>query len=352
MIDLELLNKMVEDKLVMKQKHPELDLYIYNYSPVVQYDKKWNDITRICRGLILDGEGKVVAKPFPKFHNLDEHPLQDIPDEPFDVYEKYDGSLLIVFYHNDMWRTATRGSFVSDQAVKGSEFLKELSIIKNYPTTGLNSNWTYLFEVIYSENRIVCKYDFEGLVLLGIYDNETCEEIDWREVEKLYHLFPDLRIARRYNGISDYSTLGDMISNDREGYVIRFKNGFRVKVKGDEYKRLHKILTNISSRDIWEYLVDNKPFNEILEKVPDEFYNWVKKTKDDIQFQFDSLKFEYKKIFNKILSISESKKQFALLSKHQKYPQILFAMYDGKNYEKIIWKLIYPSYSKPFKNDN
>ena len=46
-------------------------------------------------------------------------------------------------------------------------------------------------------------------------------------------------------------------------------------------------LTNISSRDIWEYLKDGKPMDEILDKVPDEFYNWVKDTKEELLNQYN-----------------------------------------------------------------
>ena len=81
-----------------------------------------------------------------------------------------------------------------------------------------------------------------------------------------------------------YDLLKEEISKDKEGYVIKFKNGFRMKIKGDEYVRLHKILTNISNRDIWEYLKDNKPFDELLEKVPDEFNDWVKTTIRDLKY--------------------------------------------------------------------
>jgi hypothetical protein len=56
-----------------------------------------------------------------------------------------------------------------------------------------------------------------------------------------------------------------------------------MKIKGSEYVRLHKILTNISNRHIWECLKDKKPLDEIIEKVPDEFYNWVKETKENFE---------------------------------------------------------------------
>ena len=352
-IDLNILNKYIEEGWVIKNEHPTLPISIYNYSPTTQYENKWDDVTRMCRGLILDTGGNVVAKTFPKFHNLDEHKIEDVPNEPFEVYEKYDGSLLIVFFYDGLWRTATRGSFVSEQALKGKEFLYQMSVIKNYPTTGLNTNWTYLFEVIYDENRIVCEYDFEGLVLLGMYDKENGKEVEWNEAIKLFALYSDFRIAKKYNGITDYSILGGMISTDREGYVVRFKNGFRVKIKGDEYKRLHKILTNVSSRDVWEYLSTNKPLDEILEKVPDEFYNWVKFTKAELELQYDIIEREYKWIYKTIMSLpfTSERKKFAEMATKYKYPNLLFLMYDNKDYEKVIWNLIYPSYSKPFKKD-
>ena len=41
-----------------------------------------------------------------------------------------------------------------------------------------------------------------------------------------------------------YDLLKEEIQKDREGYVVKFKNGFRMKIKGEEYKRLHKMVVN------------------------------------------------------------------------------------------------------------
>ncbi|NCW47728.1 MAG: hypothetical protein EBV95_06335 [Actinobacteria bacterium] len=98
--NINLINKYVEDGLVVKQDHPGYPISIYNYSRTCQYEGKWDDITLSCRGLVLDNEGNVVAKPFPKFFNYEElegmtfRPSK-IPNETFDVFEKMDGSLLI-----------------------------------------------------------------------------------------------------------------------------------------------------------------------------------------------------------------------------------------------------------------
>lgn len=350
---LNLLEQYYQNGLVLKQTHPNLDLTIWNYSPKVQYERLWDDVTKICRGLVTNSEGKIIARPFTKFFNYEEHSLDEIPNESFEVFEKMDGSLGIVFYYGGQWHMATRGSFISDQSIVGTRMLKELSILRNYPTTGLNPNWTYLFEIIYSENRIVCNYDFEGLVLLGAYETETGKEIGFDLLKHNVGIFNDVRVVRKYNGINDFTTLKETIGDDREGYVVRFKNGFRMKIKGEEYVRLHRILTNISSRDIWEYLKDEKPFDELLDKVPDEFYNWVKQTKENLLDQFEQIEKKSQKDFDEIIKIINiaDRKCFALEALKSDYPSILFSMLDKKDYRNIIWKLIYPTYTKPFKTD-
>jgi len=127
-----------------------------------------------------------------------------------------------------------------------------------------------------------------------------------------------------------------------------------MKIKGEEYKRLHRILTNISNRDIWEYLKDGKPLDEILDKVPDEFYNWVKETKYTLETDYSKIENEYIWIY-KILSRDEKingRKIFAEYALKYKHPSILFSMYDNRDYKNIIWKILYPNYSKPFKKDD
>jgi RNA ligase len=127
-----------------------------------------------------------------------------------------------------------------------------------------------------------------------------------------------------------------------------------MKIKGSEYVRLHKILTNVSNRDIWEYLKDGKPLDDIIKKVPDEFYDWVKKTKQNFERDFSNLKSEYELIFNSIMNSNEifSRKDFALKAINNNFPSILFYMYDEKDYEELIWKILYPDFSKPFKKEH
>ena len=90
-LNISLLEEMLEKGYVRKQQHPEAPLWIYNYTVEAQYERVWNDITLQCRGLILGHDYAVVARPFGKFFNLGEQENQHIPNEPFEVYEKWMG---------------------------------------------------------------------------------------------------------------------------------------------------------------------------------------------------------------------------------------------------------------------
>ena len=343
--DINILNDYIQKGLVVKNDHPTLPLSIYNYSRTCQYENKWDNITKSCRGLILDKDGNVIAKSFDKFFNLEEHSTEEIPNEDFEVYEKLDGSLGILFWYQGKWILASKGSFVSEQALKGKQILNS-----KYNVEPIPKGYTTLLEIIYPENRIVCNYgDDEVLVVLSMISNATGKELDYDSLLKINEE-TGLPVVKKYDGIQDYKTLKSLISKDREGYVVRFRNGFRMKIKGEEYVRLHRILTGFSNVDIWEYLKDDKNLDELLDRVPDEFDSWVRNTIKDIKTEYEKLDNEYKWIFKVLMRSpqSESKKGFAEHAKNYKHSGILFKMFEDKEYSHYIWKQIRPVYSKPF----
>jgi RNA ligase len=413
--NLELLQKhYIDTGKVIKQNHPTLPLSIYNYSRECQYNGNWDNITLNCRGLILDTEGNVIAKPFPKFFNYEE--IKDdkyahcegcrksgmincgyfdecggwemrsvIPNESFEVYEKMDGSLGIIFYYErnlsleeryniwfnnnyetgmerffdpnrlpnfddpyyeptpttkGEWHIATRGSFTSEQAIKGKELLDKLS------KTALISGYTYLVEIIYPENRIVVDYgDEEKLVVLGAYNNETGKEVKVDEMAN-----EGWEVVMKYKTWGeDWETLKKEISKDNEGYVIRFSGGMRMKIKGNEYVRLHRILTNFSTKDIWELLKNGEPLEPFLDRVPDEFDAWVKEVVNDLQNEFDTIKNKIEIEFRELID----KKEFADKIADNPNRSLLFKRLDSYSpqFDEMIWKLLKPKYEKPFKKD-
>ena len=327
---------LIAENYLRVQKHPTEELYIYNYTAKAQYDRVWNESTLACRGLILDADDRVVARPFPKFFNLGEIENQKIPNLPFKVYEKMDGSLGISYSINGKVFIATRGSFTSEQSVKATELLNT-TYKKAIPK--MNADYTYLFEIIYPENRIVLDYgNTEALVLLGIIETQTGKEMPLEDIG-----FP---IVKRYDGIKDIHDLKAMEEDNKEGFVIKFDNDFRLKVKFEEYLRLHRIITNVTSYNIWEYLKSGQSLDVVLEQVPDEFFKWAKLTKKNLQSEYAKVEAHAKSDFK----ILETRKESAAYYKKCKYPAILFRMLDKKEYDEIIWKIIKPKYEKPLSH--
>ena len=122
----QLIKEMIKQKYISVHKHPTFDLYIYNYTKQTEAEHVWNEATETCRGLILDKDMNIVARPFTKFFNYEELVEQhvNIPDLPFEVYEKLDGTLGIMYFANSDPYIATRGSFefMRDQLPRIIEF--------------------------------------------------------------------------------------------------------------------------------------------------------------------------------------------------------------------------------------
>ncbi|MFN8349504.1 MAG: T4 RnlA family RNA ligase [Spirosomataceae bacterium] len=346
------LQQLIAEDYIKVQKHPSAPLYIYNYTPKTQYDRVWNEWTLACRGLILDEEYNIVARPFGKFFNLGEMENQVIPNEPFEVFEKLDGSLGILYWHEGKPFIASRGSFSSEQALVATELLhtRYTQLIPQ-----LDPTKTYLFEIIYPENRIVVDYgDERKLVLLAVVDTQTGIDVT---VETQYFRSADAQsaaaaslrvngfeIVKRYDGLNDLHLLKTLEEENKEGFVVRFQSGYRLKVKFEEYQRIHRIVTGVSNVSIWEYLKEGLDLAPILEKVPDEFYDWVKQTHSQLLGQFAEIEAICKADFR----ILETRKDTALYFQTCRYPAVLFKMFDQKPYDEVIWKQLRPVFQKPF----
>lgn len=330
----------IKDKYITEVKHPQGELYIYNYTQKTQYERVWTKETLQCRGLILDELGNMVARPFPKFFNLEEH-QEKLPNEPFEIYEKLDGSLGILYFYENQPYIATRGSFTSVQAFNGTAILYE-KYKENF--SKLNPKVTYLFEIIYPDNRIVVDYgNQKDLILVAIIETATGQEISLKSTAAKIG-FP---VAKCYDDIRDIKFLKSLETDNQEGFVIRFQSGLRLKLKFEEYKRLHRILTGVSSKSIWETLKDGKSLETLLDRVPDEFYQWLEETKKNLLAQYQVIENDCKEEFKDL----GNRKETAFYFQTCKYPSILFAMLDGKDYSQTIWRLIKPKFEKPFRVD-
>jgi hypothetical protein len=342
----DILLTLIEEGYLLVNTNEDESLMILNYSRKTQFERYWNEYTLMARGLIIDREYNVIAMPFPKFFNYEEHKAEDIPNTNFEVYDKEDGSLGIIFNYKNEWHIATRGSFVSEQAIKAK------SILSKYNIVNLNPEHTYLVEIIYGSNRIVLDYfGEEKLILLGIIDNESGYDFTYDKI--VYHTTVrkiDFPLVKRYDGVNDIKELKARNLPNKEGYVLRYENGFRMKVKFEDYCRLHSIITNISTKDIWECLRDGRDLDELLDRTPDEFDDWVRGQVKLLTNEYLAVESLVDHIFSKIYREGMSKKEFAEYALKESYSAILFKMFEDKPYDNIIWKMIEPEFSKPFWN--
>lgn len=334
LIDPALMDSMLHEGMLYRREHPDdPSLVVYNYTQRAQFDRVWNDATLNCRGLVVHGD-KVIARPWRKFFNYDEVSVKS--NGPFVAYEKIDGSLGIAYTAPDgMPAIATRGSFNSDQAVHATDWARNNGAVTEWLTNILGKGLTPLFEIIYPENRIVVDYgNFDGLVLLGIVDIETGEDVldtlDW----------PGESVAS-YPGMG-LEDLMSLPSSNREGYVLRYDNGVRLKVKFDEYIRLHKVLTKINEVTIWEFLRDRMSIQAMAQYVPDEFFKWMQATAYDIQKKFTEVESSCFRTLAKVNRQSSRKEQAEFILS-QPHPGIVFRMLDDKPYTSEIWKLVRPT---------
>jgi RNA ligase len=240
-------------------------LYIYTHRCV--YENGWDDFSLLARGLILHPPTKrVIATPFPKFFNAGERGVP-IPALPFEVFEKVDGSLGILYHFDGAWRASTKGAFESSQArwIENRLAAQDLSAL--VPGT------TYLTEAVYPENRIVVRYEAAELVLLAAYREDGSE----LHVDELSEVAAGLgwRIATRHA----FTSFADLVEHARglpkteEGFVVRFNDGLRLKIKGSEYQRIHALISRCTPLALWEAMAAGDDLDAIRRDLPEEFWS-------------------------------------------------------------------------------
>jgi len=278
------------------RKSEKGDLVLYGYTDKTTFDRHWTQFTKVARGLILHREtGEVVAKPFPKFFNLGEMEEISVDKLPlslgYKAYEKADGSLGIIFNYQGYWNVATRGSFYSEQSQVAQTMLKQ------YNLAAVPSNITLLAEIIYPENKIIVNYNGQRkLVLLGAFDRETGEEVAPEQVEK-YASMMFMEHAKKYDlTIEQMIQMQKTMPKDQEGFVVRFNNGLRVKIKGDEYLRIAKMISTMSPISFWESMEKGVVKREYLAQLPEEFRNEFEPIVKQLEDQYLKVKSDIQKV--------------------------------------------------------
>lgn len=237
---------------------------LYNYRSFVNV--KWHEepFLHLARGIVIDDAG-IVALPFEKFFNHNEHPLAEWPPLVA-VEQKMDGSLGIVMYdvHLDAWRVNTRGSFESPQAQWAE---KELAAA--HDMTRMPRDVTFLVEIICPESRVVVSYDRDHLHMLGAYDIHSKQQLPRDLLQQLASVGGFALVKRLpFQSMAEIcQALPALKGSEAEGFVGLFETGHRRKFKGDDYLALHRVASDISYRRIFDVMAVAPTVDEAVASV-------------------------------------------------------------------------------------
>jgi RNA ligase len=350
LLDVDLLRRAQAGDLVAFRPHPDADLWVICYTRHAHYANAWTKETILARGLVTDRHplapgAQVLARPFPKFVSAPEHgptsPFGPLPTGPFEVTEKVDGSLAVLYHGPDGPAISTKGSFDSDQAVAASLFWKE------HVGLSVPAGLTLLFEYVSPDNQVVVAYHEPALIFLAAIDTATGADVEYPE-------WTGPRVSR-FTGLATMQDLTRQLAepSDSEGFVVRFlpetpgTPSVRVKYKYAEYLRLHKIVSGISTLSIWETLSSGRSIDELLEIVPDEFDPFVRRVQSELTSTHESLVSHAYALAQDLRHLSRKEAAARIVSQSAADRSLTFLALDGNDVVGAAWKIVRPEFAQP-----
>ena len=273
----------------------------FNFTNKAFYDKVWDEQTTKARGLYLDTmKGKVVARAYDKFFNVNERPenkfdmLQFKLQFPVTAYVKENGFLGIVSYdeYNDDLFIASKSTIDSqfaqwfrdmlyakispEKIMELKEYIKKHDVsfvfecvdMKNDPhIIDYAESELFLLDIVNNQMEFV-KYEYEEICDIanhfGITHKEKAFEIaTWQEFFDWYYDILE----------EDYEYNGRKI----EGFVIEDSVGFMTKLKLTYYN-FWKFMRSISHEAIRKGYISKT--SALTTPTANEYYAWVKKLHD------------------------------------------------------------------------
>lgn len=170
------------------------------------------------------------------------------------IYEKVDGSLMssmTIGHERKLW-LKSKGALFSEHAKRANKLLdtEEYKELKDWVYTFTTIGYTVVMEYTdpHPDYRIVVGYDKPQLTILGLVSNDIQKEIIRMEEQ-----FPEqFRKFMVKNIIGEIDNVEQFINKDYkdlkgiEGFVIRWKDGYREKIKTDWYMVRHHIKDSIN----------------------------------------------------------------------------------------------------------
>ena len=366
-IDLNEIEKRIDDGLIRRQWTEDGSLMILNYTQRCTYERIWDEYTTLARGLILRKDGTIHARSMSKFWNLSEPPgpsIDSLPNEDPVITLKLDGFLGLTYAHEGRIKVASRGSFTSEYARWATKWLWERNPAITRDTVE-RQGYTYVFEILYPYRRIVVdnsgKY---GLVLLTVVNNETGLDLPRIEVEAIAKLCRwEVVPAFETHSIADCVELARHAKGtEQEGFVAHYpKAGIRVKIKGEDYSKIHRIVTRLTKRRVWEVLSSGNgsiTIDEMRSVLPEQYVAWMDGIVTDLMTEYMDVRQSANNAAKTcdLLKRTGAPRRVVVDALSENFPDVFHeALYihDGKfdKAEACIWKRLRPEHETPLVQD-
>jgi len=349
--EIKLREELVEKGLIRSKRLN--NLVIYTYTAKATGENLWEKypILLESRGHIFDiNTGECIAYPFPKFFNMNERQETQegiLPwEHGYKIYEKLDGWLGILYRHDNKFKVATRGSFESPGAIWATKFLQE-----NYDLSDLHKSITLVFEIISPTTKIIVDYkNQEKLVLLTAFNRHTRKELGPQPTAKQFG-FPTIEDLSNKMSINQMFYHLDKVSGKtEEGYVIKFQNGLRVKIKAKDYLKRAYLLKKLTPLGIWGSMENGMASKEMEAMFQNDYLKEFISIARNLERQYRAVSGQIGVDYHKVLDGTDwshpSRKDFAESVQRTpiEHKKIMFALHDGnkKAVDKYIMEQIRP----------
>lgn len=288
-----------ENRYIQEKKFGNISSF--NFTEKAFYDKVWDEQTTKSRGLYLDTfKGKVVARAYDKFFNINERPetkfdmLQYKLQFPVTAYVKENGFLGIVSYneYKDDLLIASKSTLDSQFAQWFKEMLYEKISAENIQEMKKyikEHNVSFVFECVDMKNDPhIIEYPKSELFLLDIVQNDMnfskyeydtmvdiANQFGLTSKEKAFEIATWQEFFDWYYDIleEDYEYDGRKI----EGFVIEDSVGYMTKLKLTYYN-FWKFMRSISHEAIRNGYI--RRTSALTTPTANEYYAWVRKLHD------------------------------------------------------------------------
>ncbi len=221
-------------------------------------------IVQECRGMVVDTtHGKILAHPYNKFWNHGEHLAAPIDWGTARVQDKADGSLMILYWHNDAWQVASSGTPRAGGTFGDTGETFRDAFWRTFDALGMKRpgshvrNFTFMFEFCDAPNRIVVRHERPRIILHGARDLRSGQEFSGGALQYIaetcnWEQIAEFPIASIDECLAAAEKLDPIAA---EGFVVVDWDFNRVKIKSPRYVILHHMKDEATLRraiELWQ----------------------------------------------------------------------------------------------------